>query len=95
MNDDVKNKDTKGEIDPMNVDKKGVDLEEQAAEGGFFPTTADASRANKLDSVSYEDIQQIFGKDVSAEDGVSVEGDTPGAADNVTSDLQNEEDVEE
>ena len=90
-NEDVK----KPEVDPMNADKKDITLEEQAVEGGFFPTSAESSKVNSLDAVSYDDIKHVFGTEVVSEDAQSEEDNTSGSANNVAEDAEDVEDVEE
>lgn len=49
------------ELDPMYVDKKGLTMEEQAAEGGLHVAFAEDSRVNRPDSISFEDQEQVYG----------------------------------
>lgn len=86
MNDKDMNKNLTQEADPMYVDKKIKDMEEQAVEGGFHVAHADDSKASALDAISYEDHQQVYGEGQvvgTSEETHETYEKTPGSADNV------------
>lgn len=73
------------EIDPLYVDKQEPSMEDVEVQGGLHVASGEDSRVNDLDSISYEDHQQVFGAPVLSgkqpEDAAS--GEAAGSAANV------------
>ncbi len=78
----------KKELDPLYVDKKQPTMEEMEADGGLVVGAAEDSKINSLDSITYEDHQQVFGAKVVTDeqpaDASIADDDSAGPADNLT-----------